>query len=166
MYPLKLPPCTACGFHSFYIFHSKNEFLFLKIKFWPLFRWLIWRWKLDCCQTARTEKKTLIWNKFLNKLIRISFWETQLSYLKAAAHYLTVQCIFTKNKQLGIPKNYRLDRKINDTALWYGGIGSCANFVKFSMSPNGLFGISTLNLISGGPYGTINFYVMLHLGPI
>ena len=50
--------------------------------------------------------------------------------------------------------------------LWYGGIGSCANFVKFSMSPNGLFGISTLNLISGGPYGTINFYVMLHLGPI
>ena len=51
-------------------------------------------------------------------------------------------------------------------ALWYGGIGSCANFVKFSMSPNGLFGISTLNLISGGPYGTINFYVMLRSGPI
>ena len=56
-------------------------------------------------------------------------------------------------------------RKIRG-ALWYGGIGSCANFVKFSMAPNGLFGISTLNLISGGPYGTINFYVMLHLGPI
>ena len=105
-----------CGFHSFYIFHSKNEFLFLKIKFWPLFRWLIWRWKLDCCQIARTEKKTLVWNKFLNKLIRFSFLETQLSYLKAAAHYFIVQCMFTKNKQLGIPKNYRLDRKINDTA--------------------------------------------------
>ena len=46
-------------------------------------------------------------------------------------------------------------------ALW-----SCANFVKFSMSPNGLFGISTLNLISGGPYDTINFYAMLRSGPI
>ena len=39
----------------------------------------------------------------------------------------------------------------SDIALWNGVIGSCANFVKFSMSPNGLFGISTLNLISGGP---------------
>ena len=63
------------------------------------------------------------------------------------------------------PFNLR-GHQITSTTLWYGGIGSCANFVKFSMSPNGLFGISTLNLISGGPYDTINFFVMLHLGPI
>ena len=27
---------------------------------------------------------------------------------------------------------------------WYGGIGSCVDLVKFSMSPNGLFCPSTL----------------------
>ena len=74
------------------------------------------RMEVGLLSNSTNWKKTLVWNKFLNKLIRISFLETQLSYLKAAAHYFIVQCIFTKNKQLGSPKNYRLDRKTNDTA--------------------------------------------------
>ena len=50
-------------------------------------------------------------------------------------------------------------------ARWYGGIGSCVNFVKFSMPPNGLFGVSILNLIYGGPQVSIIFYAMLQFGP-
>ena len=49
---------------------------------------------------------------------------------------------------------------------WYGGKGSCVNFVKFSMSPNGLFCVSTLNLISGGPQGSIIFYDLLQFDAI
>ena len=50
-------------------------------------------------------------------------------------------------------------------ARWYGGIASCVNFVKFSMPPNGLFGVSILNLIYGGPQVTIILYAMLQFGP-
>ena len=52
-----------------------------------------------------------------------------------------------------------------EPARWYGGIGSCVNFVKFSMSPNRLFGVSILNLIYGGTQVSIIFYAMLQFGP-